>query len=96
MYRLFEAAANDIDDILEQSLQDFGVVQTEVYFNSLKDCLGLLADNPAMGTSIDDIRDGYRCFQHESHIIFYAIELADILIIRILHKSMDALTQLKK
>lgn len=96
MYRLSEAAASDIDDILEQSVQDFGTSQTATYFNSLKHCLELLANNPAMGTAIDDIRAGYRCFQHESHIIFYTIEHTDIFIVRILHKRMDALRNLEE
>ena len=48
MFILSEAASKDIEKFLERSVLDFGVEQTEVYFNSLKRCLMLLDDNPAM------------------------------------------------
>jgi len=44
-----------------------------------------------MGSAADDIRPGYRRFPHESHVIFYMVDAEDILIVRILHKRMDAL-----
>ena len=70
MYKLSEAAANDIEEILTRSMLDFGVKQTETYVQSLKQCLELLGDNPEMGSAVDDIRAGYRCLLHESHAIF--------------------------
>ena len=90
MYKLSEAAAEDIEEILERSLLDFGVERTETYIQSLTQCLELLGDNPEMGSSVDEIRPGYRCFLHKSHAIFYAPRTRDILIVRILHKHMDA------
>ena len=71
MYKLSEAAANDIEAILTRSVLDFGVERTETYFQSLTHCLELLGDNPEMGSTVDDLRQGYRCFLHESHVIFY-------------------------
>lgn len=70
MYKLSEAAASDIEQILEWSLDQFGLVQTEEYYRSLSACMDGLAENPAMGVSIDDIRAGYRRFPHQSHVIF--------------------------
>lgn len=89
MYKLSEAAAEDIEDILTRSMLDFGLERTEVYYQSLTQCLELLGDNPEMGTSVGEIRPGYRCFLHESHAIFYAPRAQDVLIVRILHKRMD-------
>ena len=89
MYRLSAAAVSDIEAILEQSLIDFGAQQTEDYYAPLTQCLGLLGDNPEMGSAADDVRPGYRRFPHESHAIFYTAEAEDILIVRILHKRMD-------
>ena len=62
MYKLSEAAASDIEAILTRSVLDFGVKRTETYFQSLTHCLELLGDNPEMGSCVDDIRQGYRCF----------------------------------
>jgi toxin ParE1/3/4 len=55
----------------------------------LKNCLELLARNPEIGNSAEDIQPGYRRFPHQSHIIFYTQADSDIFIVRILHKSMD-------
>jgi plasmid stabilization system protein ParE len=64
MYKLSQAAAMDIEIILERSVIDFGLTQTEQYYHSMKNCLGLLAGNPGMGNAADDIRAGYRRFPH--------------------------------
>ncbi len=90
MYKLSEAAASDIEELLARSVLDFGLARTETYYQSLTQCLELLGDNPEMGSTMDDIRKGYRCFLHESHAIFYTTREQDILIVRILHKRMDA------
>lgn len=79
----------DVENILERSLMDFGATLTEQYYSSLENCLDLLARNPGMGNSADDIRSNYRRFPHRSHLIFYTPLNQDILIIRILHQSMD-------
>jgi toxin ParE1/3/4 len=89
MYELSDVAAKDIEQILNRSIVDFGLPQTELYYHSLKNCLGLLGENPNMGSIADDIRPGYRRFAHESHVIFYRDTGRGILIVRILHKRMD-------
>ena len=94
MYKLSEAAARDIEKLLERSVVDFGLQQTEYYFSSLKSCLQHLADNPEMGNMSDDIRAGYRRFVHQSHVVFYHIIEQEIFVIRILHKHMDVSTYL--
>jgi toxin ParE1/3/4 len=92
MYRLSNGAAQDIENILEQSLVEFGLLQTKNYFKSLTRCLKLLGDNPEMGRSAEEIRPGYRRFPHKSHLIFYKpTGKNDILVVRILHPHMDAI-----
>jgi len=44
---------------------DFGAERTETYFQSLTHCLELLGDNPEVGSTVDDVRQGDRCFLHE-------------------------------
>ncbi|EMS7707478.1 type II toxin-antitoxin system RelE/ParE family toxin, partial [Vibrio cholerae] len=47
-------------------------------------------ENPDIGKSCDEIREGYRKFPQGSHVIFYQqIGSQQIRVIRILHKSMD-------
>ncbi|OIP45451.1 MAG: type II toxin-antitoxin system RelE/ParE family toxin [Deltaproteobacteria bacterium CG_4_10_14_3_um_filter_60_8] len=96
MYKLSNAAAQDIEDILEQSLAEFGLLQTEDYFNSLTNCLQLLADHPKMGRAADDIRPGYRRFPHKSHLIFYRpASKHGIFVVRVLHHHMDAIRHMQ-
>ena len=89
MIELSAAAAKDIEAILEQSLVDFGWLQTEKYYESLKHCLELLSEHPAMGSTAEHIRAGYRRFTHESHVVFYRVNQDGILVIRVLHRRMD-------
>ena len=90
MYALTEEATKDIQGILESSIEEFGIERTERYYISLKECLDLLTLNPDMGNNAEDILPNYLRFPHEGHIIFYKISSASILIVRILHKRMDA------
>jgi len=68
-YQLTEEADRDVEEILAYSVKSFGVVQTQHYFVALKECIELLADNPNMGHSAEDILPEYLCFPYESHII---------------------------
>ncbi len=52
MYKLSEAAAEDIEGILTRSVLDFGVERTETYSQSLTQCLELLGENPEMGSQV--------------------------------------------
>ena len=89
MIELSEAAARDIEGILEQSLADFGPLQAEKYYDSLRHCLELLSEHPGMGTAAEDVRAGYRRFAHESHVVFHRASQRGILVVRVLHKRMD-------
>jgi toxin ParE1/3/4 len=85
---LFEAAARDIEDVLEQSLADCGQLPAEKYYEPLKRCVELLSENPGMGTGAENVRAGYRRFPHESHVVFYRASPQGILVVRVLHKRM--------
>lgn len=50
MYELSEAAEADIDALLEHSVTPFGLGQTEHYYESLRHCIELLAENPPSGS----------------------------------------------
>ncbi len=96
IYQLSDEAARDIEGILHHSVQCFGAVQAERYFEALKECIELLADNPNIGHSAEDILPDYLRFPHESHVIFYKTLSSSILIVRILHERMDPKKHIKK
>jgi len=95
-YQLTEEAARDIEEILAYSLKKFGATQTEHYFVALKECVGLLAENPGIGHSVDNILPKYFRFPYESHVIFYKKSSSLILVVRILHERMDPKLHIKK
>ena len=88
-YQLTDEADRDVEEVLAYSVNSFGVAQTERYFEALKECIELLADNPNMGHSAEEILPEYLRFPYESHIIFYKKLSASILVVRILHERMD-------
>lgn len=95
MYKLTKEAEKDISLLLKGSLALFGKDQTEAYAKPLSKCFDLLSINPDMGKIIDDIRQGYSKFPHGSHVIYFRTESDHVLIVRVLHKHMDAERNMK-
>ncbi len=79
----------DIKRITKRSISDFGEQQTDKYLYGLEQCLQLLADNPNLGRTCDELRQGYQRHEYESHIIFYRKRKNDIFIATIIHQSRD-------
>lgn len=93
MYKISELASLDIDSIIDYTFLNFGVDTMIEYHSSLETCFETLADNPYIGLESNFIRNDFLRFNHRSHVIFYQIIESDILIIRVLHKSMDVARQ---
>lgn len=88
-YRLSRRADNDLTEIAEYTIREFGIEQARHYRDALEACFLTLADNPLMGHSAEQFAPQLRRFEHESHIVFYVPEDAGVLVIRILHERMD-------
>ncbi len=88
MFNLSSKAVEDIENIIDYTLKDFGYDEMLAYHQSLDGYLQTLLKNPDIGLNYDHVSSNYLCFYHRSHIIFYK-KNSSILIIRILHKSMD-------
>jgi toxin ParE1/3/4 len=88
-FKLSAKAKIDLKKIAFFTEKRWGRVQRNAYLLQFDQCFHQLADNPAMGTTCDKVRTGYRQFPQGSHLIFYKISDKDIIeIIRILHKNM--------
>lgn len=85
-----EKASTDLDSILDYSIINFGVAVMMEYHHSLEKCFAILGENPDLGTNVDHVCSDYLCFYFRSHAIFYKKIENGILIVRLLHKSMDA------
>ena len=89
-YLLTTTARKDLIDIGRCTSERWGKRQRDKYLKQLDDAFKLLARQPEIGRDADDIRPGYKKFSQGSHIIFYrAGTESEIVVIRILHKSMD-------
>jgi toxin ParE1/3/4 len=93
-FRISDRADKDIGDIARYTIERHGIEQARHYRAFIIACFEFLSENPEAGRAIDDVRIGYRCFNHQSHVIFYKADGRDVLIVRVLHNRMDVAQQL--
>ena len=89
-YRLTPKAADDLDGIYEYTITNFGLGQARDYLNGLHRRFGDLAERPALGRGVDRLAPELRRYPYRSHVVFYMLENEGVLIVRVLHESMDA------
>jgi len=90
LFQLSREAESDLRSIALFTENRRGRPQRNLYIKQLDDAFLMLARKPKLGIACDYIRDGYRKFPQGSHIVFYKYSTpAHILIVRVLHKSMD-------
>jgi toxin ParE1/3/4 len=82
-------AQADLDGIWNHTVAQWDEAQAQAYILGLDASMKLLAENPRMGRSIDDIRKGYFKFPAASHILIYRLTPDAIEFMRILHNRMD-------
>ena len=88
-YALSNKADEDLTEIYSFSYHRFGEARADAYLIALEECFSLLAEQPLLGRSIELIRADYLRYEHASHTIFYKRTADGILVIRVLHQSMD-------
>jgi toxin ParE1/3/4 len=89
-YKLTKEAVRDLEDIWSYTFEKWSVEQADRYYHLIIDEIGFIASNPHLGKSRDYIIKGYRSSNVKSHIVFYKMLNDDkVLIVRILHQSMD-------
>ena len=95
LFQLSREAKNDLRPIAIFTENRWGRTQRNLYTKQLDEAFLMLAQSSDLGISCDYIRKGYKKFPQGSHIIFYKqSNSANILVVRILHKSMDYDSQL--
>jgi toxin ParE1/3/4 len=87
--RLTPLARVDLDGIWEFTTANWGMDQAEAYLLGLDTTMMILAGQPGLGRSIEDVRAGYFKFPTASHILIYRLKPGAIEFVRILHKSSD-------
>ena len=87
--RLSEAARADLLDIWTETLRKWGADQADRYLDDIDRALHDLIENPLMGSDCSDLLQGARRLITGRHVAFYEIEESAIIVIRVLHQSMD-------
>jgi len=70
-YSLSEKAVSDLEDIYEYTILNFGLEQARAYLLGLHERFQILADNPGVGRSAEQLALELRRHEYQSHIIFY-------------------------
>jgi len=93
--RIAAPAAADLSAIAAYTRRRWGSAQTSDYLAEINASLRSLCDTPGMGRPRDDIAAGLRAFPVGQHIIFFRDTEPALLVVRVLHQSMDADRRLK-
>ncbi len=83
------AARADLKNIAAYTQKVWGTEQRRTYLKGLDLAFLFLAENPLAGAPCNYVVDGLRKHRFESHTSFYEKNNNEIIIVRILHKSMD-------
>lgn len=75
--------------IAEYTRREWGAAQKKKYLGQINRCLKLIRKSSAIGTSRHDIDPGLLAHPVEQHIVFYRETGQAILVVRVLHGSMD-------
>ncbi|KDC51969.1 type II toxin-antitoxin system RelE/ParE family toxin [Pseudoalteromonas sp. S3431] len=89
-FALSAKAKSDLIKIAKYTQLTWGQAQRNSYLKILDNSFQLLANDPKIGINCDYIREGYSKYPLANHVIYYKGHKENqILIVRILHKSMD-------
>lgn len=89
IFKLRPKAVNDLENIYDYSVQEWGLNRAETYIHDLETTLQNLADNAALGRHYEHVRPNLRAFPVVSHVVYYKPASYGIAVIRVLHQSMD-------
>ncbi|HHZ97667.1 MAG TPA: type II toxin-antitoxin system RelE/ParE family toxin [Flavobacteriales bacterium] len=93
-YRLRSLAQADLESIWLYTRDQWGLTQADFYLKALIQRFDWLTENPALGKSRDDVKQGYFCFPQGRHLIFYILKNNQVEIIGIPHQRMDVVEYL--
>ncbi len=88
-YYLSSKADDDIDDIVDYTLETWGELQTHAYVTELYQFLQTLADNPDLGRDASEYVTLLRRYNYKAHTIFYEPTKKGIFVVRILGQVRD-------
>jgi toxin ParE1/3/4 len=82
-------AESDLIDIWIYGCTTWNATQADSYADSIQYTLKALAHFPEKNRIRNNFRPAIRICHHVSHMIAYTVEKDSIVVVRVLHKSMD-------
>lgn len=89
------AAINDLKDIYQYGLRQWGQTQSDSYLTTIKDQFWSLTEQPLMGIERPELLPSIRSLPIQSHTLFYRATENRVEIIRVLHGRQDPQLHLK-
>jgi toxin ParE1/3/4 len=80
---------DDLRGIWAYTRETWDEEQAERYVRSIHAAMARLATVPKLGNRASKIRKGYSKYPVGSHVIFFKRTKAEVIVIRVLHQSMD-------
>ena len=84
VYKLSDAADQDIENLFEYGINRFGVAQAKHYIEGLILHLQRISEHPLHYQSVGHLRDGYRRSVYGKHAVYFVITDTYVHIVRIL------------
>ena len=84
-----EEADKDISEIYEYTILNLGLNQAKKNIKDLYSKISMIVNENIQGRKADIIKKGLRRVEVGSHIVFYQAENELVLIVRVLHNSID-------
>ncbi|MDN5753561.1 MAG: type II toxin-antitoxin system RelE/ParE family toxin [Nitrosospira sp.] len=83
-------AEADIIGVWVYTREEWGVDQADKCLDHLEEGMRQLVNHALLGADYAHVLPGYRRLQAEHHAVFYKVVEPEVLVIRVLHDSMDA------
>ncbi|MEN2786793.1 type II toxin-antitoxin system RelE/ParE family toxin [Sphingomonas qilianensis] len=87
--RMAPGALSDLRKIRIYSKSAFGAAAARAYLLGLREVFGVIAGSPLIDIAERDLGDGIRSYAYRSHRIYYQLDPAGIVVVRILHQARD-------
>ncbi len=93
--RISGPARLDLGRIGDYTRREWRAAQKRKYLGQIKGGFKAVRDTPGIGIRRDDIRKGLRAQSVQKHVIFYRETKSEVVIVRVLHESMNPELHLK-
>lgn len=87
-YKYTPEARDEIKDILDYTIKNWGKIQANKYIDGLEVLVENLAKTPNSGKNREALQKGLLSFPYQRHVLYYLKRKKEIVIIRVLHERM--------